>query len=749
MSDKKTYEVHILGLVQGVGFRPFVVQSAKRFSVSGWVKNSGGIVILEATGAPEDMKNFLRALQNEAPPGADITNILLKEIPYREFYGFAISASGEEGTDTPFIPPDLSLCGKCREELYNKQDRRYMNPFISCVSCGPRYSIITGLPYDRCRTTMGKYKLCAACTKEYQGGGRRDFAQTISCNDCGPFLVFKKDQTELTEGPALQKTVALLRAEAVLAIKGIGGYHFVCSPFSEEAVRRLRLLKQRDKKPFAVMFKNVDEIRKYCEVSERESRLLLSSPRPIVLLPYGGDGLQAGVCAESRYLGAFLPYTPLQEMLMDLCGPLVMTSANVTDQPILTQDQDVLAIKSQYLDGVLYNTRRIVTPQDDSLMRVAADREQVLRRSRGIVPLPVQMSVTAKAPLFAAGADLKAAFCLMDGDRGYVSQHLGDLENADAHACYRDTYRHMASLFSIKPQAAACDLHPDYFSTRFAQETGLPLVTVQHHHAHIASVMAEHGITNKIIGVAFDGTGYGEDGAVWGGEFLVCEGGHYKRAGHLGYVPICGGNNAARDALVCANSYLIAAGVGNMLADQRFSLVEAAIKNNLAVQRYSSMGRLFDAVSSILCIKMYNSFEGECAIALENLAYRALAEGTEAFPLRFEISQTPEGLMADQAKLAGDIAEATRKGAGKGSLALGFHRAVAKLVLGMCTWVGKEQNTRQVALSGGVFAHRMLLEDCAGLLVGAGFEVFLNHEVPMNDGGISLGQAFVAAQKLD
>lgn len=745
MSVKKTFEVHILGLVQGVGFRPFVVQSAKRFSVSGWVKNSGGIVILEATGAPEDMKNFLRALQKEAPPGADITNILIKEIPYREYYGFAINASGEEGTDTPFVPPDLPLCDACREELYDRQNRRYMNPFISCVSCGPRYSIITSLPYDRCRTTMDSYKLCAACTKEYQTGGRRDFAQTISCDDCGPFLVFRKGKAEITEAGAFKNAVEILKKDGVLAIKGIGGYHFACSPFSAEAVRRLRLLKQRDKKPFAVLFKSVDEILKYCGVTRREEKLLLSSPRPIVLLPYDGGELQVDVCAESRYLGAFLPYSPLQELLMDACGPLVMTSANVTDQPILTQDQDVLAISSPYLDGVLYNTRRIAVPQDDSLMRVAADREQVLRRSRGIVPLPVQMSVSAKAPLFAAGADLKAAFCLMDGDRGYVSQHIGDLENADTMNVYRQTWQHMTQLFSIRPRAAACDLHPDYYSTRFAQETGLPLVSVQHHHAHIASVMAEHGITNKIIGVAFDGTGYGEDGSVWGGEFLVCEGGDYRRAGHLGYVPICGGNNAAKDALVCANSYLIAADVGNMFADQRFSLVEAAIKNRLAVQNYSSMGRLFDAVSAILCVKMYNSFEGECAIALENLAYH----GKEPYPLRFDIKQTDGILVADQAKLAGDIAAAVKKGADKGSLALGFHRAVAKLVLEMCTLIRKVQNIRQVALSGGVFANRMLLEDCAGLLADEGFEVFINHEVPMNDGGISLGQAFVAAQKLN
>ncbi|MEI6100888.1 MAG: carbamoyltransferase HypF, partial [Eubacteriales bacterium] len=533
MNEKKTYEVQILGLVQGVGFRPFVVQSAKLCGINGWVKNSGGIVTMEANGTPEDIKHFLEHLQAQSPPGADITSVLLREIPHREFFGFSISASGGEEGETPFIPPDLPLCSQCREELYNKQDRRYMNPFISCVSCGPRYSIIAELPYDRCRTTMNGYKMCSQCTKEYQSGGRRDFAQTISCNDCGPFLVYRKDKIEITEEAAFSKAVQILNGAGVLAIKGIGGYHFACSPFSAEAVRRLRQLKQRDKKPFAVMFKYVEDIRKFCQVSEREERLLLSSPRPIVLLPYSGTELQADVCCESRYLGAFLPYTPLQEMLMDVCGPLVMTSANLTDQPILTQDADVIALSSKQFDGVLYNTRRIVTPEDDSVMRVAADREQVIRRSRGIVPLPVQMSVTAKKPLFAAGADLKAAFCLMAGDRGYVSQHIGDLENADASGVYRSVYRHMTSLFSIKPELAACDMHPDYFSSRFAAETGLPLVTVQHHHAHIASVMAEHGIKNKIIGIAFDGTGYGEDGAIWGGEFLVCGGSGFRRAGHL------------------------------------------------------------------------------------------------------------------------------------------------------------------------------------------------------------------------
>ena len=752
MIEKKqsTYHIHIFGLVQGVGFRPFLVKLAKKCGINGTVKNNGGIVTLTASGDSGGIERFLTRIQSEAPPGAQITNITAEEIPYCLFADFTIVNSGGTPDNAPVIPADLPLCADCRNELYDSTDRRYKNAFISCVSCGPRYSIIEELPYDRCRTTMRDFTMCSACGAEYRSGGRRDFAQTISCNDCGPYLIWKDKEYELRDGAAFEEAAAILNSEGVIAVKGIGGYHFICSPFSGRAVDRLRIIKQRDRKPFAVMFQSVDEIRKYCVVTDQEEKLLLSSARPIVLLPYSGSELQPDVCGESRYLGAFLPYTPLQELLMDACGPLVTTSANLTGRPIIHEDEEMLSVFAddpQNLGGVLYHKRRILVSLDDSVMRVAAGYGQIIRRSRGIVPLPMQMPMRTKKPLLAAGADLKASFCLMAGSQAYMSQYFGDLEVLEVMDGYMKNYKHMYSLFSIRPEAAACDMHPDYQSTRFAKETGLPLLPVQHHHAHIASVLAEHGIGEKVIGVAFDGTGWGDDGAIWGGEFLVCEGAEYERAGHLSYVKLCGGDNAARDAALCADAYLLAA--GRTGTGSRFEVVRAAVENQVAVHKTSSMGRLFDAVSAILGVKSYNSFEGECAIALENLAWRALGEGRIPYPVYFELTSQDGVLIADQARLAGEIADAAARCVHAGSIALGFHRALVWMVILVCEKLREKHHTNQVALSGGVFANRMLLEDCLDGLEKHGFLVFVNQKVPMNDGGIAFGQAFIAAQKLE
>lgn len=745
MSEKqKTRELQIYGLVQGVGFRPFVAFLAKKHTLSGWVRNAGGIVTVRATGEEVALDSFAEDIRNTAPAGAQITRMDVRDLPYAAFASFMIQKSSFEEKGAPVLPPDLPLCGNCKKDLYDPADRRFANPFISCVACGPRYSIMDALPYDRGRTAMDDFAMCDACEEEYHAGGRRDFAQTISCNDCGPYLIYQDKKAELTRGAAFQRAAAVLNAGGVLAVKGIGGYHFACSPFSQNAVRKLRELKKRDKKPFAVMFKSVHDIRKYCNVSLAEKELLLSAPRPIVLLPLSGEGVDPGVCADSRYLGAFLPCAPLQELLMDACGPLVMTSANVTDQPMLKDDAEVLLIDSEFLDGVLYNTRRINVRQDDPVARAAAGRKQVVRRGRGMVPLPLSLPVQAVKPIFAAGGDLKAAFCLLAGDRAYVSQHLGDLAGADAYENYIANAGHLQNLLSVRPQAAACDMHPDYTSTRYAQSLGLPLIRVQHHYAHIASVMAEHGIMEDVIGVAFDGTGYGEDGAVWGGEFLICRSGGYKRAAHLAYLPIAGGDSAARDAKLCALSYMIAAKKENPTGDERFPVVRAAVESGAAV-RSSSMGRLFDAVSAILGTGEYNSFEGECAIALENAAWRTLEAGAEPYPLRFELGGDDGMITAGQAKLAGDVLDALRSGADRGAVALGFHRAIANMVGEVCRRLREKTDMRVAALSGGVFMNRLLLEDCIRILEADGFSVYVNERFPMNDGGIALGQAYVAA----
>jgi hydrogenase maturation protein HypF len=753
MNEKQaTREFHISGLVQGVGFRPFVASLAKKHALGGWVRNAGGIVTVRVNGTPADIARFKKDILSGAPAASSVQGIRVEKMPPETFEGFMIAKSSMQEKGNAVIPPDLPLCEDCRQELYDPENRRYRNPFISCVACGPRYSMIDALPYDRCRTAMDAFEMCAACAGEYHAGGRRDFAQTISCNDCGPYLIFRKGERAFQREEALQEAVRVFMGGGVVAVKGIGGYHFSCRAARQDAVRRLRLLKQRDKKPFAVMFKSAAQIKEYCAVSPAEEKLLASSARPIVLLPFDGAGLADEVCAESRYLGAFLPYTPLQELLLDACGPLVMTSANVTGEPILKEDEAVLAIKSPFLDGILLNSRRIVLRLDDPVMRVAGGRAQVIRRGRGMVPMPISLPLRLKEPVFAAGGDLKAAFCFLDDSRAYLSQYLGDLEEVQSFQNYKENMAHMKNLLDVSPKVAALDMHPDYKSAGFARSLGLPMEKVQHHHAHVASVCAEHGIMEPVIGVAFDGTGYGDDGAVWGGEFLVCQGGGFERAGHLAYVPIAGGDAAARDARLCALSYMIAAKKENWFDDERFSLVRAALapsaqKPAALFQYSSSMGRLFDAAAAITGVKEVNSFEGECAIALENLAWRAQESGIAPYFLQFEISGEQGKILADQAALAGEMADAVRRGIDPGALALGFHRAAARMVTDVCIRIREKTGIRITALSGGVFANRMLLEECINRLETAGFSVYVNEKVPMNDGGLALGQAFAAALK--
>ena len=748
-----TVRISVRGLVQGVGFRPFVARLARALSVTGTVMNAGGIVEITASAPDEAMDEFIHRLQAFPPPGASVTQVLCEPAEEQAFSGFTIigSADGIADGAPPVLPPDLPLCEDCRRELHDPADRRFRYPFISCVSCGPRYSVMEALPYDRETTVMADFDTCPACGAEYTADGRRRHAQTISCHDCGPQLLLSLPQGELSGEAALDRGIALLQNGGVLAVKGIGGYQLACSPMSEDAVGHLRALKRRDKKPFAVMFPDLDTLKRYCHVSAEEVLLLESPARPIVLLEGGAEQFCPGVSGESRFLGAFLAYTPLHLLLIEACGPLVMTSANHSGEPIIIDDEDMSALDAPELDGILYSKRRIVTPLDDSVARVVGGQVQLLRRSRGYVPLPIALEGHDGPSLFAMGGDLKAAFCLYRQGRAYLSQYLGDMEQHAVHRLYERTVARMERLLGIRPEALVCDRHPGYFTSMLAREwsaeRGIPLLTVQHHHAHIASVMAEYALPS-CIGIAFDGTGYGDDGAVWGGEFLLCRGASYERAGHLSYVTLTGGDNAARDAALTALCYRLAAGeppAGEDEADGRAALVAAALANGVNTQRSSSMGRLFDAVSAALGLGGENSYEGECAIKLENAAAASVSAGIPAFPLRFVLRQTDSGLEADQAALFADIQHAMQAGADAGALARGFHDAVAALVLDMCLRVRAQSGENRAALSGGVFANLLLSEACKVLLEREGFEAFFNSAVPSNDSGIGLGQAWLGS----
>jgi hydrogenase maturation protein HypF len=739
-----TLFITVLGVVQGVGYRPFVARLAEKLNITGSVKNSGGIVEITASGTKKAADEFIRCLQSLTPPGGQVLKVIAKPLAEQRFPDFRIVPSAPESRtgQTPIIPPDLPVCDACLKELYDKNNRRYLYPFISCVSCGPRYSIMNTLPYDRDTTTMEDFPMCPECRAEYTGKGRRRHAQTISCHDCGPQLLYSRGGEPLQREEALEQAIRDLKSGAVIGVKGIGGYQFACLPQDDAAVDRLRRLKHRDKKPFAVMFPSLASLKDCCEVSPQEEDLLSSPARPIVLLNKKKEVFCTGVSGESRFLGAFLSYTPLHQLLTDSCGPLVMTSGNLSGEPVMIRDEQMLSVKSPFLNGVLYNARRIVTPLDDSVARVMDGKPLLIRRSRGYVPLPILLERRAGKPLFAAGGDLKAGFCLYQNDRAYLSQYFGDTEHDRVFRTYEQNYNRMTEMFRIEPELAVCDLHPGYLTASFAERLGKPLIRIQHHHAHIASVMAEHAL-DSCIGVAFDGTGYGTDGAVWGGEFLLCRGGKFERRSHLDYVALCGGDAAAKNAAATADCYRYAAGETGGGPD--FNVIRAALEHRVNMRNYSSMGRLFDAVAAELGIRKENSYEGECAIALENEAAAAKAKGIAPYPLPFPVKKGPDGLLIDQAGLFRSLLLAKRDGVPAGALALGFHAAAADMVVRTCAEIRRETGENRVALSGGVFANLLLTEDCLQKLRRENFEVFLNSAVPSNDGGICLGQAWLCS----
>ena len=766
-----------------------------------------------------------------------------------------VESETENGADLPLIPPDLPICEACLSEMRDRRNRRFRYPFISCTACGPRYSILEAIPYDREHISMRDYRMCPECGREYRTpGGRRQHAQTISCRECGPQLIlsgwedFRKQAgtgtdlagaaesgNALPEGAspedvvpageaacadaALTEAVRILKEGGILAVKGIGGYQLACRPDREETVRRLRLLKGREKKPFAVMFPSLDGpcgVRVFCEVSRQEEELLTAPARPIVLLERkkaAEESFCPSLSSESRYLGTFLPYTGLHQLLTEEAGPLVMTSANRTDDPIITKEEELEQLWTRSLEllsAAAWNTRRIVTPLDDSLMRVTAGHVQMLRRSRGFVPSPVflqrallpQAGEKDRTALLAFGGDLKAAFCLAAGDRAYLSQYFGDMENLRVHQTFRRELSRMEGLFGIRPETLVCDLHPGYLTTQLAQklaeETGRPLLRVQHHHAHAASVMAEHGL-ERCIAVVFDGTGYGTDGHIWGGEFLVCEGASFRRMGHLEEIPLVGGDASSRDAALTAACHLAAlpgkeglqsgpqpdscgAGPDSAASEEetaetaaaegwlpeeaasRLDFAGRALGAGIQVQRSSSMGRLFDAVSALLGIRAENSYEGECAVALENAAWRERKRREEEpeheagkRELPFPIREEGKMLIADRRTLLLAILRGLKEGkgtkdAGKKTqlaeeLALAFHEAAADMVLAMCRRLREKTGIGRIALSGGVFANVLLQERCRRLLEQDGFGVYVNEQVPGNDGGICLGQAWIAMRE--
>ncbi len=720
-----TVKITVYGLVQGVGFRPYVQRVAEHFNLKGNVKNIGGIVEIFINAEDKILDSFVQYLISHKPVGCEIYKTETEIAPDQNFDTFNIIES--DNCDVlPVIPADIGVCKKCMDEFADRSNRRHNHPFISCISCGPRYSIIKKLPYDRINTTMDIFPMCKDCNEEYTTtDDRRCYAQTIACNDCGPVLKYTAD------GDPMKCAINDIKDGRVIAVRDIGGYHFVCKATDINAVERLRNLKLREEKPFAVMFNDISEIEKYAFLSQKEQEALTSDPRPIVLVKKNNKNIfPSNVCENSNDIGAFLPCNPVQAVLTKECGPLIMTSGNISGEPIITSNEKMLDIyeNSKYLDGVLYHHREILTPLDDSIVRIIDNDIQMIRRGRGYVPLPIWLNSKTENKIFASGGDLKASFCLMAENRAYMSQYFGDLENSDCYSSYTSNIERMTDMFNIKTEKFACDMHPAYFSTQYTKSVAKQPTYIQHHMAHIASVIAEQGIEGDVLGFSFDGTGYGTDGTVWGGEVFEYKNNEFARKFHLKPVKMLGGDEISKNAETVLKCYFADADI-----DIDDKLVKTALDMEINTVKSSSMGRLFDAVSTMLGICNYNTYEGKCAIMLEIAASKA----EKAYPLTLP-------LLDNQWDTASLIKQITNAKGDMYEVALGFHHAVANAVLEVC----EKSDIKNIALSGGVFMNRILTELCIDKLRKKGYNVYINRQVPTNDGGIALGQAYILSRRV-
>jgi hydrogenase maturation protein HypF len=787
----------VRGVVQGVGFRPYVYALATGMELSGYVTNTGDGVLAEVEGPPAAVARFCARIAADAPPLALVESVDAEDVPATGASGFTIVASRTGGPVRTLVSPDTATCADCLAELADPADRRHRHAFIACTHCGPRFTIVTGLPYDRDHTTMADFPMCADCAREYTDPADRRFhAQPVACPGCGPRLrlivapaapglrpreAVSDDPNDRTLGgpvaaDPIAEARALLAEGAILAVKGLGGYHLACDAANTEAVALLRRRKSRGDKPFALMARDIADVEHLVHVSAVERELLTGSVRPIVLLrrraePHARPGAPVpseAVAPGSPDLGVMLPYTPLHHLLLGLPGSketapaprlLVMTSGNIAREPIVTDDTEALERLAHLADGWLLHDRPIQVPCDDSVVRVCDGEQLTLRRSRGYAPLPLTLPVPVE-PALAVGGDLKNAFCLGTGRKAWLSAHVGDLDELATQHAFACAEEQLEAITGVRPVLLAADRHPGYRSGQWAvrHAEDRPLVRVQHHHAHIASAMAEHGLDGSapVIGVAFDGTGYGDDGAVWGGEFLLADYEGFTRFAHLGYVPLPGGDAAVQRPYRMALAHLRAAGIawtGDLpcvaaCPPDELRVLEQQLARNLNCVPTSSMGRLFDAVSSLLGVCHRAGYEAQAAIELEAAAVMsgAVDSGGYAFTLHVPEPGSGAAVTAEPSSVLAAVVDDVRAGTPKAVVAARFHTAVADLVRTLCARAREQHGLRTVALTGGVFANALLSSACAHLLREDGFTVLRHHLIPPNDGGLALGQLVVAAR---
>ena len=747
--------IKVQGIVQGVGFRPFIFNMAERFNLTGWVRNSSSGVESTVSGDEDNMASFIEEIRSNPPPLARIDSLTVHEVPYEEFAGFKILPSLEEAGARVPISPDMSICQDCQRELFNPIDRRFRYPFINCTNCGPRFSIIKDVPYDRPKTTMTDFRLCPDCLKEYADPRDRRFhAQPVACDICGPKVWFVSDGDMLAaKEEAVILTREWLRAGKIIAIKGLGGFHLACDASNAQSVRTLRDRKKRSDKPFALMAFSLEIIKKYCDVSLEEESLLSSPQHPIVLLRKKEEAnIAPEVAPGQNHLGFMLPYTPLHLLLLEpgenYPDVFVMTSGNSSEEPVAYLDEDASQRLAGIADGFLMNDRPIHMRVDDSVTRVFAGAPYLLRRSRGYVPQPISLPIPT-AHILACGAELKNTFCLSAGTQAFMSHHIGDLENFETLASFETGIEHFKNLFRIETEVIAADLHPNYLSSRYAAELStsahLPLVNIQHHHAHLAACLADNGwnSSDAVIGLTFDGTGLGTDDVIWGGEVLV--GGYtgYERRFHLAELPLPGGDTAIRHPARIALAYLAACGLAwetnlpslQAMCSEERTVLRSQLEHRINTPLTTSMGRLFDAVSAIIGIKQTATYEGQAAIELENICD---PDETHGYTIPYKedvilVKPLLEQVLHDWSAAVPNPVISAR-----------FHNGLAHLVHDLCKEIERESSLSTVALSGGVWQNMTLLSKTLALLNQEGFHTLVHRQVPTNDGGISLGQAMIA-----
>jgi hydrogenase maturation protein HypF len=745
-------QIRINGIVQGVGFRPFVHQLARRHHLRGHVANTAAGVYLHVEGASRQMEAFLRDLATQKPPLAHIVEMTVDAAEPAGYADFSILKS--EGGDhrATLISPDVAVCDDCLAELFDPADRRFRYPFINCTNCGPRYTIIDDIPYDRPHTSMRHFTMCPECQAEYDDPNDRRFhAQPNACHQCGPKVSLFDHQRRAVSGDPIVRAAELLKAGRIVAVKGLGGFHLAVNAMDDAAVVRLRQRKHREEKPLAVMSADLATVQQYARITPEEAELLTSMQRPIVLLEKRRpEKLAFSVAPRNAYVGVMLPYTPLHHLLLrNGFTALVMTSGNLSEEPIAIDNTEAFQRLGGIADYFLIHDREIYLRSDDSIVRRAAGRTRPLRRSRGFVPIPIFLK-EEMPPVLACGAELKNTVCLTKGRQAFVSQHIGDLENLATEAFFKQTVAHLQRILDIRPQWVVCDLHPDYLSTRWADsQSDLPVIQVQHHFAHIAAGMAEHHLDAPVIGLAFDGTGYGADGTVWGGEFLVTDGVDYRRVAHLETVPMPGGAAAikapTRMALACLHQVYgqelwdldlpAIAAIPRSEADILVRMCEQGINAPLT----SSLGRLFDAVAAVIGLRRQVAFEGQAAMELEMIA-------DDPTPERYDF-QWREGqvrLISIEPVLRG-VVEDLRRGVPAFIISRKFHNTLIHGCAELCTVIGSELQLDRVVLSGGCFQNRLLLEGLTRALTDRNLKVYSHRQVPTNDGGIALGQAVIGA----